>query len=79
MQLHDKKTSHQKVGARFAYKSSTRKATEKMQATTGQFAACQYFTNYLPQYYTHVSLHSCKKYNLLTKVGFGPTTVLKIT
>ena len=48
-----------------------------MQVITDQYVACQYYTNYLPQYYMHVSPHPCTKYNLLTKVGFGPTTVLK--
>ena len=75
----EKKTSRRKVGARFAYKSFTRKATEKMQAITSQFAACLYYTNCLPQYYTHVSLHHCTKYNILIKVCSGPITVLKIT
>ena len=56
----EKKTSRRKVGARFAYKSFTRKATEKMQAITSQFAACLYYTNCLPQYYTHVSLLHCQ-------------------
>ena len=51
MKLHDKKTSHRKVGARSEFKSSTKKVTEKMQAITGHFAACQCFLNRLPQYY----------------------------
>ena len=74
---YDKKTSRQRVGARFVSKSFTRKATEKMQAITDQYAACQYYTNCLPQYYTHVSPHPCTISNLPTKVGFGPTIVLK--
>ena len=73
MKLHDKKTSHRKVGAR-----SESRLTEKMQAITGKFAAYQYYINYLPQYFMHVSLHPCIKSNLPTKVGFGPITELMI-
>ena len=68
MKLHDRKTSNRKVGARSESRSSTQKVTEKMQVITGQCAACQYYRNYLPQYYTHVSLHLCTKYNFPTKV-----------
>ena len=76
MKLHDKKTSHRKVGARS--RSSTRKVTEKMQVISDQFAACQYCINYLPQYFVHVSLHPCTKSNLPTKLGFGPIIELMI-
>ena len=51
MKSFEKKTSHRKVGARSEFKSSTKKVTEKMQAITGHFAACQCFLNRLPQYY----------------------------
>ena len=78
MKLHDKRTSHRKVGARSESRSSTRKVTEKMQAITGQFAACQYYINCSPQYFMHVSLLPCTKSNLPTKVGFGPIIELMI-
>ena len=75
--LRSRRTSHQKAGERFGYWSYTRKVTEKMQVITGQFVACQYYTICLPPHCTHVSLHPCTKSYLPTKVGFGPTTVLK--
>ena len=71
MKSHDRKISHREVGEKSEYRSSTKKVTEKMQAISGQSAACQCYTNYLPRYYMHVSLHLCTKYNLLTKVGSG--------
>ena len=74
MKLRNKKTSHRKAGARSESRSSTRKVTEKMQASTGQFAACLYYMNCLLLYYTHVSLPPCTKSDLPTKVDFGPTT-----
>ena len=70
--LYDKKTSHRRAGAGFESKSSTRKVTEKMQAITCQFVACQYYTNCLPQYFVHFSLRPCTKSILPTKVGFRP-------
>ena len=51
MESYEKKTSRRKVGARSEFKSSTKKVTEKMQAITGHFAACQCYINCLPQYY----------------------------
>ena len=51
MKSFEKKTSHRKVSARSEFKSSTQKVTEKMQAITGHFAACQCYINCLPQYY----------------------------
>ena len=72
MKLHDRKISHREVGAKSESKSSTKKVTEKLQATTGQYAAYQYFTNYLPLYSTRDSLFPCTAYNLPTKEGFGP-------
>ena len=72
MKLHDRKTSRRRVGARFVSKLFKRKATEKMQVITEQYAACQYTINFLPLYSTHDSLPPCTKYKLPTKEGFGP-------
>ena len=55
-----------------------KKVTKKMQVNSCQCAACQYDRNYLPQYWMHVSLHLCTKYNFPTKVCFGPIIVLMI-
>ena len=45
-----------------------------MQAITGQFAACQYYTNYLPQHYIQDSHPHCTWCNRRTKEGLDPTT-----
>ena len=74
MKSHDKRTSRQEVGERSESRSCTRKVTEKMRAITGQFEACLYYINCSLLYFTHVSLPPCTKFNLPTKVGFGPTT-----
>ena len=74
----DKKIARRRVGEKFVSKSSTRMATEKTQEITDQYAAYQYCTSCLPPYYMHASPHSCKEFNNQTKVGFGPTTELKI-
>ena len=51
MKLHCKKTSHQKAGEKSEYKWFTKKVTEKMQATTGQYVVCQYCTSCSLQYF----------------------------
>ena len=43
-----------------------------MQAITGQFAAYQYYINYLPQFFTHVSLLSLHKIQPPDRGGFRP-------
>ena len=70
--LRSRKTSHQKAGERSEYRSFTKKETEKMQAITDQFVACQYYASCLPPYYTLDSLLLCTEYNLQIRRCFGP-------
>ena len=73
MKLCSRRTSHQNVGERSVSRSSTKKVTERTQAITCQFVACQFYTNCLPRFYMPDSHLLCTKYNLPTRQGFGPT------
>ena len=68
-----RKTSHpkswRKIRIQVIYK---KKVIERMQVIADQCAACQYYTSYLPPYYTLDSLFLCTEYNRQTKRGFGP-------
>ena len=79
-QLRSRMTSHQKVGERSESRSFTKKkVTEKMQAITVQFVACQYYISCLPPYYALDSLLLCTEYILPTRRGFGPNIDVTIT
>ena len=73
MKLCSRRTSHQNAGERSVSRSFTKKVTEKMQAITGQFVACQFYTSCSPQFCMPGSHLLCTKYNLPTRQGFGPT------
>ena len=79
MKLCSRKTSHQNVAERSVSRSSTKKETERMQAITGQFAACQLYIS-CSQQFCMPGLHLvCTKYNLQNRQDFGLTIDVKTT
>ena len=77
--LRNRKTLHQKAGEKSEYRFSTQKATERMRATTGQYAGYKYCTSDLQLYFMLDSHPAHTEYSLLTRRGFGPTTDARIT
>ena len=79
MKLCSRKTSHQNVGEKPVSKSSTKKETGKIQAITGQSAACRSYTSCSLQL-CMLGLHLlCIKNNLLTRQDLGLTIDVKTT
>ena len=74
MKLRSKRTSHLNAGERSVSRSFTKKVTGKIQATTGRFAACQFYTSCLPPFYMHALHLVCTEYNLQTRQASGLTT-----
>ena len=65
-------TSHQNVGERSVSRSSAKKVTERMQAITGQFAACQFSSSCSPQFLFARLAPSLHKIQPPDQAGFRP-------